>query len=147
MNSNSALSKKTLTSGGIYINGNFSAKSDDRLNRNVSSDKSNSKKVISGNFFENDGENKNLVTRHVYTIKPGDNKRLTKDGVLKMYNIAEPVNIPVVALLGKWNKSHIGTTLVCINNMWAVKGGLIKIQKQENYISVALRQVLNFVTL
>ena len=61
-----------------------------------------------------------------YTIKEGDNKRLKRDGVLRVYNMKEPIDIPVHKLLGKLRNTHVGTTLYYANNEWQVEGGLVE---------------------
>ena len=67
-------------------------------------------------------QDQNQLVKHRYTVKQGDYKRLNKDGVLKVYNMNEPVEIPVTSMLGKWKNTHIGVTFFRIGEEWKVIG-------------------------
>lgn len=75
------------------------------------------------NVSENKITEKKKKMNFSYTIQKGDCKRLSKEGILRVYHINEPIDIPVGRLLGRWKKEHIGITLVAINGKWCIKGG------------------------
>lgn len=90
---------------------------------------------------------KSLSVKFTYTIKQGDAKRLSKGGVLRVYNHYEPINIPVEKLLGKWKNTHVGVTLICRGENWYVEGGAVNhsINKEETIVQVAFQRLLRFV--
>ena len=78
--------------------------------------------ILAEEFFKNKaGKAKNV--NFSYTVQKEDYKRLDKKGMLRVYNLSKPVDIPLVGILGKWKKQHIGVTLVAIDGKWCIKGG------------------------
>lgn len=147
MNTTSILSENFAAETGIYIKGGF-RKSEYKSNTNGSAGKAGLKKekAIVRYIFHSYEKNKSLKEKLTYTIQHGDNKRLNKDGVLRVYNMNQPLDIPVGKLLGNWNKSHIGVTLVVLNGQWSVGEEFIRnpVHKQERGLLVALRDLLKF---
>lgn len=47
-------------------------------------------------------------------------------GVLIVYNLDQPVEIPFKKLFGKWKKSYIGIALTFKNNAWEIDGEPVK---------------------
>lgn len=64
--------------------------------------------------------------KQTYTIRHRDDKRLNREGVLRVYNFNEPIDIPVTRLLGRWKSSHVGVTLVLINERWHAEGKVVE---------------------
>jgi len=58
----------------------------------------------------------------VYTIRRGDNKRLTRDGLLRVYNLNQKIEIPVTRLLGRWKKTHVGLSIIITGKDYQVEG-------------------------
>ncbi len=85
------------------------------------------------NIIRNQPEPKGKRIKLTYTIQKQDYNRLNKEGVLRIYNLSKPVDIPITLLLGKWKNTHIGVTMKCINEKWEIEKGLVKhvIQKHE----------------
>ena len=98
--------------------------------------------------FKDITPNKEVTTKEAitikYTIKAGDDKRIDKNGVLKLYNINKPIEIPVVRLLGKWKRSHVGATLYRIDEEWKVEGSQIQPIVHEKKPSVSIVKRLMF---
>lgn len=80
-----------------------------------------------------------------YTIQKGDDRRLNKDGVLRVYNLSEPFDIPVKKVLGKWKQEYVGITLVLVNEKWHIEDEKIKhvIQRHKDNSSLVLKRLLN----
>lgn len=88
-------------------------------------------KILAEDFFKNKtGKSKKI--NFTYTIQKEDYKRLNKNGILRVYNLSKPIDIPVVAILGKWKKEHIGVTLVVVNGKWCIKGGVSSYSSLSN---------------
>lgn len=85
--------------------------------------------------------------KYKYTIQKGDDKRLSRDGMLRVYHLKEPVDIPVRRLLGNWKKDHVGLTLVVVNDKWQIDGQIIKhsIQKHKTDKLVQMPPLWKFV--
>jgi len=88
---------------------------------------------------QNNARQQTEVIKFRYTIQKGDFRRLDRDGVLKVYKINEPVNIPVRRLLGKWKDTHIGVTIFKLNEEWKVEGEEQVVHSKEALIAVAKR--------
>jgi hypothetical protein len=99
-------------------------------------------------MFEHQEANKTQRVSLTYTIKHGDDKRMDKNGFIKVYDLNEEINIPVGRLLGKWKITHIGVTLVVINNKWRIEGEVFKTPpyKPEVSMRVAFQRLFKFVT-
>src|SRR4051794_7454141 len=83
-----------------------------------------------------------------YTVQKGDERRLNKDGVLRVYNRQVPIDIPVTRLLGKWKKEHVGVTLIYKNFRWQIEGESsfdINNYNSNANSSLSIRQLLKFV--
>ena len=142
MKTSSILSKKSSFQDSISINA-FSYK---LPKANITSSNAKGEKAIIINMFKNQ-EVKYTENQFTYTVQQGDDKRVNKNGVLRVYDMNEPINIPVGNLLGKWKNSHIGVTLVVINEKWSVMGGAENvIFKQQPFILTAFQRLLKFVT-
>lgn len=145
MNTTSIQTEKTVTTG-IYIKGNFKKESSNKHDMNNTNGPLNFTKeeAVVRHIFQIPAVNKNIGNLQ-YTIQQGDDKRLSKDGVLRVYNMNEPIDIPVGKLLGRWKSSHIGITLIVSDNQWCIEGELTvpQIPKPEKGFSV-LRQLLRF---
>lgn len=74
--------------------------------------------VINAKNFDT---NENERIRMCYTIKEGDNKRLNKKGILVVYNLNQAIEIPVIRLLGKFKKTHVGVTLYRQHGLWQIE--------------------------
>lgn len=87
------------------------------------------------------------LTNLKYTIQEGDERRISKDGILRVYNLKESIDIPVQKLLGKWKKEHAGVTLVLINGKWNVEGEMAEhtIQSYGEESTISLKRLLKFV--
>lgn len=141
----STLFKKTVTKEGNYIKGNFKKEITGKDFDNTNSSKIlKTEKAIVRDIFKTTATDESIKGGYTYTIQPRDNKRLSKDGVLRVYNISEPVDIPIRQLLGKWNKEHVGITLVVKDNEWCIEGRVPEhsIPKQNNPLIAAVRMVL-----
>lgn len=105
-------------------------------------------KAIIIEMFQNPLGKEQTRLNFTYTIKPGDEKRLNRSGVLRVYDLNKPVNIPVVKLLGKWKKTHIGVTLVIANGIWCIADSTTaekSMYKQGPAVQVAFQRLLKFV--
>lgn len=108
--------------------------------------KYNEEKAIVIDMFDNRMEQERKKIKFTYTLKNGDDKRLNSEGVLQVYNISKPINIPVVKLLGKWEKTHVGITLIQINENWCIKGRMVKkITPDQKPAYAAFKRLLKFV--
>jgi hypothetical protein len=76
-----------------------------------------------------------------YTIKQGDQKRLNRAGVLKVYYLDAPVEIPVIPLLGKWKKSHIGITFEKTDEEWKIERDYVpfRINTRPTFMEIVRR--------
>lgn len=79
-----------------------------------------------------------------YTIKKGDNRRLNRDGILRLYKLDRPIEIPVTKLLGKWKHTHIGVTLACIYEEWQIEEGQVEHIMHKPFKFAAGHSVLKF---
>ena len=125
MFSSSNLFKRTGISNGIYIKGNFK--------------KGIARKYFISKVIKRLVGKQEAVVRDIfptsakktqraevsYTIQKGDDKRINRNGILRVYNINEPIDIPVRQILGKWSKNFIGVTLVFAGDKWDIKGKLV----------------------
>ncbi len=82
-----------------------------------------------------------------YTIQKGDDRRLNRDGGIRVYNLREPLDIPVKKLLGKWKNEHVGVTLVYMNEKWIIEGEMVQhtINRLETNSRTGLKRLLSFV--
>lgn len=89
---------------------------------------------------------KSAVIKIRYTIEPGDCKRLNKQGILKVYNIDEPIEIPVTALLGKWKNAHIGITIFKLNEEWQIEGRQSQciFSEKKAFVSIVKRLIFKY---
>ena len=79
-----------------------------------------------GENFQDESPVRTNLTKIKYTLRPGDDKRLDKRGVLKVYNINTLIEIPVTGLLGQWKNTHVGTTIFKADDKWQIEGSDIK---------------------
>jgi len=146
MTNTSILSEKCNETG-IYIQGNFKkGMCKSRMNGIDSKVVAKKGKVIVKTIFQTSGKNENLKEKLTYTIQKGDDKRLCREGVLRVYNIKEPIDIPIINLLGKWKNTHIGITLFVLNGQWYAGKEFVEnlTYKQERGVLTALRLLLRF---
>lgn len=82
----------------------------------------------------------------LYTIRREDYRKLNRKGVLTVYNIKEPIEIPVTRLLGKWKKNHIGITVFKLNEEWQIEGehGNHIINTQPSFIVILKRALVKY---
>lgn len=82
-----------------------------------------------------------------YTIQKGDDRRLNRDGGIRVYNLREPLDIPVKKLLGKWKNEHVGVTLMYMNEKWIIEGEMVQhtINRLETKSRTGLKRLLSFV--
>lgn len=148
MNTKTNFSEKPSVKTGLYIKGDFKKiiSSECSINNTAVESNLNKEKTIVRDISQTPETNKSIKGNFTYTIQPGDNKRLSGDGVLRVYNIKEPIDIPVRNLLGKWKKSHIGVSLIIINGQWCVEGEVAahSINKREKGVVVALKMMFRF---
>jgi len=103
-------------------------------------------KAIVINMFQSPTENESGKIKFTYTLALGDHKRLNSKGILTVYDFSEPINIPVVKLLGDWKKTHAGITLIRINKNWCVKGEVVKnVANKPKPAYTAFKRLLKFV--
>lgn len=131
MNTTSIFSQKSPVETGIYIKADFKKQQSYKYDvKNAAADKLQVEKeeAIVKSIFQTSVTNKSITGNHKYTIVQGDDKRLNKDGVLRVYKMTEPIDIPVRRLLGNWKKSYIGVTLIVANGQWCVEGDSVDIK-------------------
>ena len=144
----SALSTENNNAKCIDINSPAYTKADNYLmiNKKGANATAKGEKAIIINMFQNHEIDKATNEKFTYTIKQGDDKKLNKNGVLTVYNMSEPVDIPIEKLLGKWSNTHIGITLIAVNQRWMVKGDMqTMVFKQESSVQSAFQKILKFV--
>jgi hypothetical protein len=149
MNTTSNFSENSRVETGILIKGNFKKEKLSSFDiNNITAGKTTFEKenAVVRNIFQAPASDKSITGNHTYTILEGDERRLGKDGVLKVYNINKQIDIPVRKLLGNWKKTHIGITLIIENGQWCVEGQPFefRIPKEESTVLVALRSLLRF---
>lgn len=88
--------------------------------------KDNDKEISPNGTKEGDNLNPKKKINFTYTIQREDYRRIDKKGILRVYNLSEPIDIPVVRILGRWKKEHIGVTLIATNGKWCIKGGAMQ---------------------
>lgn len=149
MNNNAILTKKSLFQNCIILKSNLHTETADKSEIKASNPPCDllKEKAIIIDIFQNKESKKSQRVKLTYTIQQGDDQRLNRDGVLRMYNINKPIEIPVSKLLGKWKKNHIGVTLAIINEEWQIEGGLVEhiMHKQYSFISIAWQWIMRFV--
>lgn len=145
MNTTSTFSKNSSIETGIYIKGDFTRKSRKYEMNNVTASTLPFEKeeTIVKSIFQTSAADKNITGNHSYTLQQGDDKRLNKDGVLRVYNSNEPIDIPVRRLLGNWKETHTGVTLIVADGQWCVEGNQVDI-KPEPIVLAALKSILKF---
>lgn len=147
MHTNSIFSEKSAGTTSIYIKGVFKKENFGKYEMNTTGDKSDfiKEKAVVRHIFQTPADNKDIADNHRYTIRQGDDRRL-RDGVLRVYNIKEPIDIPVGKLLGRWKMSHIGVTVFTSNDQWFIEGEAFKhnMLKPEKKVYAALRSFLRF---
>ncbi len=149
MNTTSNFSENSRIETGILIKGNFKKEKLSNFDmNNIAAGKSpfEQEKAVVRNIFQTPFSDTSITGNHTYTILEGDEKRLSKDGLLKVYNINKQIDIPVRKLLGNWKKSHVGITLIVENGQWCVEGQPFEycIPRQESAVLVALKSLLRF---
>lgn len=147
MKTTSILSKKTTSQGSISINtlSDKRATNHFKNNNNIRNINPSGEKAIIINMFQNQEIHKNSGVQFTYVLKQGDDRRLDKNGVLRVYDMNEPINIPVEKLLGTWKNAHIGITLI-LNGRWLVKDKAENIIiRQEPFIQTIFQRFLKFV--
>ncbi|WP_018615550.1 RNA polymerase sigma factor [Segetibacter koreensis] len=95
--------------------------------------------------LEKDITSKKQTANLKYTIQKGDDKRLNKDGVLRVYNLSEPLDIPVRKVLGKWKKEQIGVTLVFVSGKWQIEGEIVEHMINNLDSESGFKRLLKFV--
>ena len=97
--------------------------------------------------FSVSDRSKNQGVELKYTLQKGDEKRLDKHGVLRLYNVSEALEIPVTQLLGKWTNDNVGVTLVFKHGNWQVTGEMNKhvIQRHRAESRLELKRLFKFV--
>ncbi len=95
---------------------------------------------------QNHIQNKSEFIKIRYTIKQGDQKRLNKRGVLKVYKVDQLIEIPVTSLLGKWKKTHVGVTVFKLNEEWQIEGRQVQliINSQMPFIAIIKTLILKY---
>jgi len=149
MNTTSNFSENSRIETGILIKGNFKKEKLSNFDMNniaVGKSPFEQEKAVVRNIFQIPFSYTSITGNHTYTILEGDEKRLSKDGLLKVYNINKQIDIPVRKLLGNWKKSHVGITLIVENGQWCVEGQPFEycIPRQESAVLVALKSLLRF---
>ena len=73
-----------------------------------------------------------------YTFQQGDGQKLKKNGILRVYNINQPIEIPVTRLLGKWKESYVGVTVGVRGGEWVIEKqiGVIEMEKDNRLSAV-----------
>ncbi len=139
----SIFSEGTSLKTGLYIKSDFKLYKYG-INKNAKKLPFENEQAVVRHISQTPAANQSIPGNHKYTMQQGDEKRLSKNGVLKVYNIKEPIDIPVSKLLGNWKKSHIGVTLIVSNGQWCIEGGEFeqRIHKPERGVLVALRILL-----
>lgn len=149
MNSTSTVAEKSLNQNCILIKSNFLEEIECKYGKTKSRGKLESakEKAVVIDIFKNQTVNESQRAKITYTIQRGDDKRLNRIGVLRVYNIKEPIDIPVRKLLGNWKNTHIGVTLIAINREWQIEGVMPEhiLVKQEAGGLISLQQLLRFV--
>lgn len=104
-------------------------------------------KAVVIDIFRNQAAKISHKTKFTYTLKHGDDKRLNKEGVLRVYDLNKSVNIPVTELLGTWKDTHIGVTFVAGDNNWCLKGDIIKnkVTQHTPVLKTVVKQLLKLV--
>ena len=95
--------------------------------------------------LDKDTTSKKRTTNLKYTIQKGDDKRLNKHGVLRVYNLSEPLDIPVRKVLGKWKKEQIGVTLVFVSGNWQIEGEIVEHMINNLDSEAGFKRLLKFV--
>lgn len=144
MHTTTILSEKSPAKTCIYIKGDFRKSAAYKYCVNNTAGKSNKKeKAIVRCIPPTSGIEKSINGKYRYILQPGDNKRLSRDGVLRLYSINKAIDIPVRKLLGKWKAGHIGVALVVLDGQWCIEGELVEhMHKPERGVLVALRLLL-----
>lgn len=143
----STLFRKPVTKEGNYIKGNFKKDITGKDFDNKNNFKTlKTEKAIVRDIFKTTASNENVKGEFTYTIQLRDNKRLTKDGTLRVYNMRQPIDIPIVPLLGKWNREHVGIILVSKDGEWLIEGRVAQqsVHRQDSRLIAAMRLVLKF---
>lgn len=127
--------KKPLFQNRIIVKGNLYKEIADKSEIKESASTSDlvKGKAIIIDISKNQAPKRSPGVKLTYTIQYRDGQRLKRDGVLRVYNINEPIEIPVTMLLGKWKKSHIGVTLTFENEEWHIEGGRVEHKKHKEY--------------
>ena len=125
MKTASILSKKSNSADCLIINMRpvKTATSLFKGNHNIKTSNSSGEKATIINMFANKVINKKSKAEFTYILRQEDDKRLNINGVLRVYHMNEPIDIPVESLLGKWNNTHVGVTLISFNEKWSLKDG------------------------
>lgn len=118
MHTDTIFSEKSAAKTGLYVKEDFKTVTNKYGKNNIEK----KEKAVVRDIFRSEINKKSISGKFSYTIQHGDDKRLSRNGVLRVYNINEPVEIPVGELLGKWKKSHVGVTLVVLNQEWHIEG-------------------------
>lgn len=144
MNTTSTFSETYPDKTGIYIKGYFKKEISYKNEVNVLNSKSDNKdETIVRHIFQTPFINKSIKAKLNYTIHESDERRLTKDGILKVYNMNERIDIPVTKLLGKWNRSHIGIHLIVVDGQWRVEGEMVtNIYKSKRGLLIGFKAML-----
>lgn len=140
-------SKNSPATSGVYIKGAFEKEKSGKneLNNTAAEAKGLKEKAVVRHISEAPATNKFIAGNYKYTIAPGDNQKLNKQGILRVYNLKESIDIPVRRLLGNWKPSHVGVTLIVANGQWCTEDGSEhRIEKAEKGVLVALRLLLRF---
>lgn len=147
MQTSSASSKKSIEKG-IYIKGCFKSEkaSNSRIHTNTDQPEFRNDKGLIRDFLQNEITEKNQKVKLVYVLQEGDYKRLNRNGVLRVYNINEPIDIPVKGLLGKWRNDYIGVAFILINDSWHIGGKIShnETPRQEPGLGIAFRNFIKF---
>lgn len=108
--------------------------------------KDSEEKAIIINMFPSRMEKESGKIKFTYTLTSRDDKRLNSQGILTVYDLSKPINIPVVKLLGDWKKTHAGITLIRINENWCVKGQVVKnVADKPKAAYTTFKRLLEFV--
>ena len=144
MSTTSTLSKKSTIDNCISIN----TLSPKKIigEPNITNSHSSGEKAIVIDIVKRQSAKKDLDAKLTYTLKLGDAKRLNKNGILRVYHVNEPIDIPVKKLLGKWKTTHVGATFIVKNGKWCVEGNSVKnISVQKSSVLVAFQRFLKLV--
>lgn len=100
---------------------------------------------MEANFSKNILKKTSPAIKISYTLKPGDYKRISKKGILKVYHLNEPIEIPVIQILGKWKETHQGITISKLDKEWQVEGDHVRSEKKPSFVTKVKRGLSKYI--